>query len=52
MSRPYRLPQATKMEVNKEIQILLDQGIIRESTSEWCSSIIVWQKVKDEKPAV
>ena len=34
MQRPYRLPHSTKIEVNKEVQTLLDQGIIRESTSE------------------
>ena len=51
MQRPYRLPHSTKIEVNKEVQTLLDQGIIRESTSEWCSPIVVRQKFKDGKPA-
>jgi hypothetical protein len=51
MSQPYRLPHAMKSEVVKEVQILLDQGIIREITSEWCSPIVIRQKFKDGKPA-
>ena len=51
MSRPYRLRHTMKSEVEKEVHILLDQGIIRESTSEWCSPIVVRQKFKDGKLA-
>jgi hypothetical protein len=40
-TRPYRLPEAQKEEVNKQIQKLLQEGIIEESDSPWNSPILL-----------
>jgi len=37
-TRPCRLPEAQKEEVNKQVQKLLQEGIIEESDSPWNSS--------------
>jgi len=38
-TRPYRLPEAQKEEVNKQVQKLLQEGSIEESYSHWNSPI-------------
>ena len=42
--KPYRIPPALKEEVTKELQELLEEGIVKESTSEWSSPIVVVEK--------
>ena len=42
--KPYRLPHSVKAEVEKEIQQLLDMGIIEKSSSPWASPIVVVPK--------
>jgi hypothetical protein len=43
-TRPYRLPEAQKEEVKKQVQKLLQEGIIEESSSPWNSPILVVPK--------
>lgn len=43
-TKPYRLPQALKTEVNKQITKMLKDDIIEESTSEWSSPILLVPK--------
>jgi hypothetical protein len=40
-TRPYRLPEAQKVEVNKHVQKLLRERIIEESNSPWNSPNLV-----------
>lgn len=42
--RPYRYPQYQKDEIEKQVQKMLKQGIIRESTSALSSSVILVRK--------
>ena len=42
--KPYRIPPALKEEVSKELQELLEVGIVEKSTSEWSSPIVVVKK--------
>lgn len=42
--RAYRLPPAMQKEVEKQIKLMLDQGLIRESESEFCSPIVMVPK--------
>jgi hypothetical protein len=45
--RPYRMPPAELAELKKQLQVLLDKGFIRPSTSPWgCPALFV--KKKDE----
>jgi hypothetical protein len=46
-TRPYRLPEAQKEEVNRQVQKLLQEGIIEESDSPWNSPILVVPKKED-----
>ena len=41
---PYRLPQAYRESVQKEIQEMLEQGIIEPSSSEWAAPIVLVKK--------
>lgn len=42
--KPYRLPEAKRRAVSKEIQDMLSMGIIEESSSEWSSPIVLIPK--------
>jgi hypothetical protein len=46
-TRPYRLPEAQKAEVENQVKRLLRDGIIEESTSPWSSPILVVPKKMD-----
>lgn len=46
-TRPYRLPETQKMEVDKQVKKLLQEGIIEEINSPWISRILVVPKKKD-----
>jgi hypothetical protein len=46
-SRNYRIPEALKDEVRKITEKMLDDGIIRHSTSPWNSPIILVKKKPD-----
>lgn len=49
VSRPYKLAQSLEKPVQKEINRLLDCGVIRESTSDFCSPMVpVRKKNSDE----
>ena len=41
---PHRIPHAYRGAVEKEIQEMLEEGIIEPSMSEWCSPIIPVKK--------
>ena len=41
---PYRLPHAYREQVRKELDEMLDSGIIEKSTSEWASPIVLVKK--------
>lgn len=43
-TKPYRLPQALKTEVNKQIDNMLKHDIIEESSSEWSSPMLLVPK--------
>jgi hypothetical protein len=43
-TRPYRLPETQKIEVDKQVKKLLQEGIIEESNSPWNSQILVVPK--------
>ena len=47
--KPYQLAQSLKGPVEDEIETLLKQGVITESSSEWSSPIVVRRKLKDGK---
>ena len=42
--RPYRIPAGLKEDIVKELQEMLKDGIIEESTSDWASPIVVIRK--------
>ncbi len=42
--RPYKIPRAYQVQVEKEMQEMLEQGIIEPSQSEWTSPIVVVKK--------
>jgi len=42
--QPYRLPHAYREAVEKEIEIMLAEGIIEPCSSEWTSPIVVVKK--------
>lgn len=46
-TRPYRLPEAQKAEIEREVEKLLDEGIIEESISPWNSPLLVVPKKTD-----
>ena len=43
-TRPYRLPESQKAEVERQVSNLLKEGIIEERTSPWNSPILVVPK--------
>jgi len=43
-TRPYRLPETQKIEVDKQVKKLLQEGIIEESNSPWNSPILLVPK--------
>ena len=45
--RPYRLPEKHKAEVNKQVNKMLEDGIIRPSASQWNAPILVVPKKSD-----
>ena len=42
--RPYRVPEAQKEKIEKCIDDMLDQGVIRPSTSPWASPVVLVKK--------
>jgi len=46
-TRPYRPPETQKLEVNKQVKKLLQDGIMEESMSPWLSPILVIPKKLD-----
>ena len=46
-TRPYRLPETQKVEVEKQVEKLLKEGVIEESNSPWNSPILVVAKKAD-----
>jgi hypothetical protein len=46
-TRPYRLPEAQKAEIDKQIDKLLRKGVIEESNSPWNSPLLVVPKKDD-----
>lgn len=42
--KPYRLPQAAQEEIEKQVNTMLEKGIIEESRSPWSSPIILVKK--------
>jgi hypothetical protein len=46
-TRPYRLPETQKLELDKQVKELLQEGIIGESNSPWNSPILVVPKKRD-----
>ena len=46
-TRPYRFPETQKMEVDKQVKKLLQEGIIEESNSSWNSQILLVPKKLD-----
>jgi hypothetical protein len=46
-TRPYRLPETQKREVDRQVKQLLQEGIIEESNSAWSSPILVIPKKMD-----
>ena len=47
-TRPYRLPETQKVEVDKQLKKLLQEGIIEESNSPWNSPILLVPKKLDD----
>lgn len=45
--RPYRLPEAQRNEINKQVQSMLDQDVIEPSTSPWNSPLLLVAKKPD-----
>jgi len=43
-TRPYKLPEAQKVEVGEQVKKLLQEGIIEDSSSPWNSPILVVPK--------
>jgi hypothetical protein len=46
-TRPYRLPEAQKAEIENQVGKLLNEGIIEESNSPWNSTLLVVPKKVD-----
>ena len=42
--RPYRIPEARREAVRIEVKTMMEAGIIEESNSEWCSTIVLVMK--------
>lgn len=47
-TRPYRLPESQKAEIEKQVDKLLKEGVIVESNSPWNSPLLVVPKKADE----
>lgn len=46
-TKPYLLPQASKQEINKQVERMLNDDIIEPSNSEWNSPILLVPKVRE-----
>ena len=46
--KPYRLPHAQKQEIHRQIDDMLQQGIIEEAKSEWSSPLLIVPKKADK----
>lgn len=46
--KPYRLPQAQKQEIHKQIESMLENGIIEETRSEYSAPLLIVPKKKDQ----
>lgn len=46
--KPYRLPQAQKEEINKQVGKMLDEGVIEPAQSPWSSPILIVPKKVDK----
>lgn len=46
-TKPYRLPQSSKSEINKQVEKMLQDNIIEPSSSEWNSPILLVPKKSD-----
>jgi hypothetical protein len=46
-TKPYRLPETQKAEIEKQVDKLLDKGIIEENNSPWNSPLLVVPKKTD-----
>jgi hypothetical protein len=46
-TRPYRLPEAQKAEIEKQVEMLVGEGIIEESSSPWNSPLLIVPKKAD-----
>ena len=42
--KPYRLPFSQKSEIKKQVQKMIDDGLVEESTSEWSSPVLLVPK--------
>lgn len=42
--KPYRLPKSQKQEIDRQIQQMLNDDVIEESQSEWCSPLLLVPK--------
>ena len=42
--RPYRIPEARREAVRREVRTMLETGVIEASHSEWCSPIVLVPK--------
>lgn len=46
-TRPYRLPEANRKEVDRQVQEMLEQGIVQPSNSSWNSPLLLVPKKPD-----
>lgn len=46
--KPYRVPQALKSEIERQVQEMLDNDIIEETVSEWSSPVLLVPKKADK----
>jgi RNase H-like domain found in reverse transcriptase/Reverse transcriptase (RNA-dependent DNA polymerase)/Integrase zinc binding domain len=47
--KPYRIPESQKNEVDRQIQDMMEKGIIENATSEWSSPILLVPKKTDHQ---
>jgi hypothetical protein len=46
---PYKVPFALRQEMNRQVQTMLDKGVIRPSHSPWSSPVIL---IREQKPEI